>query len=110
MLWFAGLHAKWFSADGKQLDTYTIITTQPAAAIADIHDRMPVILSGDGIEQWLRTNRGDQAETLSLLRPYNGKLEAYTVSPLVNSPRNNSPLCIKPAAATDDDLLPGLSR
>ncbi|MFM1548223.1 MAG: SOS response-associated peptidase [Lentisphaeria bacterium] len=110
VLWFAGLHTKWFSADGKQLDTYTIITTQPAAAIADIHDRMPVILSGDGIEQWLRTNRGDQAETLSLLRPYNGKLEAYTVSPLVNSPRNNSPQCIKPAAATDDDLLPGLSR
>jgi len=111
VLWFAGLHDNWFSANDKRLDTYTIITTQPAAAIADIHDRMPVILSGHGIEQWLRTDRGNQAEVLSLLRPYNGELEAYTVSQLVNSPRNNSPLCIKPAAAADDadDLLPGLS-
>ena len=107
---FAGLWERWTSPEGEAHDSCAILTTSSSRDLEWLHDRMPVILSGDGIEQWLRTNRGDQAETLSLLRPYNGKLEAYTVSPLVNSPRNNSPQCIKPAAATDDDLLPGLSR
>ncbi|MDP7396956.1 MAG: SOS response-associated peptidase [Lentisphaeria bacterium] len=111
VLWFAGLHDNWFSADDKRLDTYTIITTRPAAAVADIHHRMPVILPRDGIEQWLRPDRGDQAGALALLQPYNGELEAYAVSQMVNSPRNNSPLCMAPAAAAADaDLLPGRSR
>lgn len=53
----------------------------------DIHDRMPVILTHDQ-EKWLNPLNTDPDDLQSLLMPYDADdMEAYQVSPLVNSPK-----------------------
>ncbi len=50
---FAGLYDEWHDPDGKKIATYTIITTEPNAISAPIHNRMPVILSRENEVRWL---------------------------------------------------------
>jgi putative SOS response-associated peptidase YedK len=91
---FAGLWDLW-EKDGDALITGTIITTDANTLIADIHERMPVILAPDSYEAWLGNGSRD---VLSLLKPFSSKqMEAYPVSRLVGSPANNLPDNISPA-------------
>jgi putative SOS response-associated peptidase YedK len=89
---FAGLWDVWADKEtGEVLHTFSIITTEANDLVKPIHDRMPVILSPEAEELWLDDHE-TQEELLSLLRPYEaGKMKAYTVSPLVNSPLKNVP-------------------
>jgi putative SOS response-associated peptidase YedK len=41
---FAGLWERWRAEDNKAIETCTILTTKPNSLVADIHDRMPLIL------------------------------------------------------------------
>ena len=41
---FAGLWERWRDPAGELLETCTILTTQPNSLVAEVHDRMPVIL------------------------------------------------------------------
>ncbi len=50
---FAGLWAVWRGEDGHRLRSCTILTTAPNAAVAPLHDRMPVILSPPAERPWL---------------------------------------------------------
>jgi putative SOS response-associated peptidase YedK len=55
---------------------------------------MPVILRVHDLEAWLDPGM-EQKEVLALLAPYPDDLmEAYPVSSMVNSSRNNSPECV----------------
>jgi len=94
---FAGLYNVWTSPENKQICTSTIITTQANELLKPIHDRMPVILPKDIEKQWLDPNIHDASAVLPLLKPYSSEgLEFYNVSTKVNSPKNNSPECIRP--------------
>ncbi len=98
---FAGLWESWKSPDGSKLRSCTIITTEPNAIMATMHDRMPVILPRQSFRAWLEG--GDQPpEVLDpLLAPYPPEeMEAGPVSTRVNSPRNDTPECI--ASPADD--------
>jgi len=95
---FAGLWDSWRKPDGKFLNTFTIITTEPNDLLHPIHDRMPVMLNDDGAVKWLRCD-GKVADVLSILTPYpSEEMEGYDVSRLVNDPRNDSAACIEPFA------------
>lgn len=83
---FAGLWEHWSGADGSEVESCTIVTTEAAAGIAGIHERMPVILDPGEFAAWLG---GTPAEAQSLLHPYQGALAAYPVSARVNSVRND---------------------
>ena len=62
-----------------------------------IHDRMPVILTREAEDIWLDSDVQDTGLLSELLVPYRAQdMEAYEVSTLVNSPRNNSPEVIAP--------------
>src|SRR3990167_1270376 len=50
---FAGLYDIWKDAENKEFKSFTIITTQPNAKVAKVHDRMPVILTKDEESKWL---------------------------------------------------------
>jgi len=67
--------------------------------MAMIHNRMPVILPVGARDRWLDP-AADEAELRGLLVPLPPEhLEAYEVSTLVNSPRNDSPECVRPIVA-----------
>lgn len=94
---FAGLWETWKPPTGDPVHSCTIITTSPNSLMAAIHDRMPVILPGTAESLWLDRTVADPHALLPLLTPYAAELmEAHAVSPLVNSPRNDTPVCIEP--------------
>ena len=93
---FAGLYDIWRDKHGRELHSYTIITTTPNDLVATIHNRMPVILRRDDEDAWL-DQEADQARLLSLLTPYPAdEMSAYRVSTWVNSPSNDSPEALEP--------------
>lgn len=72
-----------------------IITVDANEGIQHLHHRMPAIVATVDRNAWLEPQT-PIAAALSLLRPYEGVLEAYPVSTLVNSPANDVPTCIEP--------------
>jgi putative SOS response-associated peptidase YedK len=92
----AGLWEKWVSEDGKPIFSCSVITTEPNKLVGNIHDRMPVILTPENEKIWLDSNIEDIRQLNKLLVPLDETLmEAYEVSHLVNSPKNNSIELIK---------------
>jgi putative SOS response-associated peptidase YedK len=93
---FAGLWDSWRKPDGKELQSCTIITTEANDLLRSIHDRMPVILAQEGEKLWLDAELRDFSQLFPLLKPYpSDQMEAYEVSILVNSPRNDLRACIE---------------
>ena len=91
----AGLWETWKSPTGEPIHSCTILTTEPNDLMSNIHDRMPVILKPEDESIWLDSSIKDVNNLKHLLRPFeNDTLEAYEVSELVNSPKNNSPVLI----------------
>lgn len=86
----AGLYDIWMDASGNKLSTCTIITTEPNSLMADIHNRMPVILSPEAEPHWLDRSNQDVPSLISLLRPYDAaQMTAYPVSSAVGNVRND---------------------
>jgi putative SOS response-associated peptidase YedK len=95
---FAGLWDEWHSPDGSQIRSCTIVTTEPNDLMAPIHNRMPVILPPDAYAQWIDPAVRTPESLDTLLRPYpSEEMDAYPVSTLVNSPKNDRAECVVPA-------------
>jgi putative SOS response-associated peptidase YedK len=93
---FAGLWERWPQPGGAVLRSCTIITCPPNELVEPVHDRMPVILAPEDYARWLDPA---QADGRTLLKPYPAaELEAFAVSPRVNSPQHDDPECIAPLA------------
>jgi putative SOS response-associated peptidase YedK len=91
LLTFAGLWDSWTDPEGKELQTFTIITVPPNPFMENIHNRMPAILTGENRKKWLREGLSTE-ELLSMLQPLQGDfLESSEVSKKVNSPVNDFP-------------------
>jgi putative SOS response-associated peptidase YedK len=100
----AGLWDMWRKPDGKRMESFTIITTEPNELVRPIHNRMPVILCREDEEQWLDASRTAFTKAQLLLKPYPEKLmDAHDVSPIVNSAKYDALECIRPIA---DDEIP----
>jgi putative SOS response-associated peptidase YedK len=94
---------EWRKPDGKRVESFTIITTEPNELVRPVHNRMPVILRPEDEEQWLDASRTSFAKVQSLLKPLPDELmDAHDVSPVVNSAKYDGPECIQPVS--DDDL------
>ncbi|MGD0939678.1 MAG: SOS response-associated peptidase [Terracidiphilus sp.] len=96
---FAGLWDTWKDkATGQDIDTYTVITTDPNEMIRglSIHDRMPVILHRQDYERWLAPAVPSQLP-IDLLKPFSaGQMKAWKVDAAVGNVRNNSPELLAP--------------
>lgn len=84
-------------ADGRRIPTCAILTCQPNATMAAIHDRMPVILPREARDLWLDREAGPGNLQDLLVPCLDSLLELYPVSSLVNSPRNDVAECLAPA-------------
>ena len=105
---FAGLWESWQpKAAAEPVLTCTVITCPPNQTMQPIHDRMPVILAQNAIPKWMApTAPGTEAGLASLLVPApKDDLEAYRVSTLVNSVRNDTPACIAPYEPAQGSLF-----
>ena len=95
---FAGLWESWGRGGEGEIRTCTILTTGANAVVGEIHERMPVIVASDAYDVWLDPS-SERDELTGLLAPYpEDEMEAYPVSRFVNSPSNNDPRCVEPAA------------
>ncbi len=75
---FAGLYDAWKTPNGEVLYTYTIITTTANDLVAEVHDRMPVILPRDQEQLWIDATVEDPYFLQSLLEPYPADLMEMT--------------------------------
>ncbi len=94
---FAGLWDRWKDREtGQELETYTIITTDPNDLMEKIHDRMPVILAPRNYERWLAP--ADPARLpVDLLKPYPAEeMKTWPVGKAVGNTRNDDPGLIEP--------------
>ena len=89
----AGVWERWQRGDeAEAVHSFSIVTTRANTFMADIHDRMPVILDERDVEHWLDPEVQEPEQVLPLVRPCPPEwLTAYEVSTAVNSSKNNSP-------------------
>lgn len=92
MMFLAGLWDKWISPSGKDIYSFTILTTDASEAISHIHHRMPVILELNEAQKWASNSL---SPTIAVKRGI-AELNFHEVSSKVNSVKNNSPELIEP--------------
>lgn len=101
---FAGLWDNWVSPEGKSIISCTVITTDPNEVVKTVHDRMPVILTEEDQCNWLNPDYNPE-HLKTMLVPYGGKMKAYPVSDLVNSPKNDFPEVLSGSSASEQISL-----
>ncbi|MHB1685708.1 MAG: SOS response-associated peptidase [Bacilli bacterium] len=93
---FAGIYDIWLDAERRPIHTVSIVTTTPNELMADIHNRMPVILPTDAEALWLDPEIQEREVIQPLLVPYSAALmRAFPVSTVVNNVRNDVPECLQ---------------
>jgi putative SOS response-associated peptidase YedK len=116
LLLFAGLYEYWRDpeTDGW-LRSFTILTTDANETVAPVHDRMPVILPRERLEQWLfvppdekqRPKYAKEAKKL-LVPPAGDVLIPTEVSQRANSVQNDDPSVLEPAHDRETAVAPRL--
>jgi len=87
---FAGPWDRWLDQDNKAIETCTILTTKPNSLVADVHDRMPVMLRPEDYDLWLDPGITDSKRVVDYLKPLDSTLmRKYPVSTRVNRPEND---------------------
>ena len=69
----AGLYDEFTDKNGNKITCYTIITTKANKALEDIHNRMPVIITKEKEDFWLKSS--DYSKLKDLLTPYNEEMK-----------------------------------
>jgi putative SOS response-associated peptidase YedK len=88
---FAGIWETWRPQERPAIESCSMITTEPNSLMAQIHDRMPVILPPEVWDHWL-SDTEDVSELLPLLTSYPSARmrERIVDSPLKRSVADNS--------------------
>jgi putative SOS response-associated peptidase YedK len=96
---FAGVYGVWRARDGDPwLLSCAIVTAPASAALASIHDRMPLILRPEDWPTWIARDPADLERARDLLAPDPAvRYRAHRVSLLVNDPAHDGPELIRAA-------------
>ena len=90
---FGGIWSTWSSPSGRLL-TFSIVTLPAAGHLAEVHDRMPLVIEPAGWAAWL-----DGADATGLLTPptaeYAAGILLRPVSPAVGDVRNDGPHLVR---------------
>ena len=83
----ASLWSTWRDTDGRELSTCVALTTKANERVSQVHNRMPVLLTKEGIAQWLSE---DVVAPLHLAQGIPDEaVSYYPVSTEVNNARNH---------------------
>jgi putative SOS response-associated peptidase YedK len=97
LLFMAGLWSVWKPAkDAHPLLSCTIITTDAVGELAEIHDRMPLIVAERDWDRWLDPDAPADLDLLANPPNIDG-IDMREISTLVNNVRNNGPELLEPA-------------
>lgn len=101
----AGLWENWKDpSTGEWVRTFCVLTTNANELVADIHDRMPVILPRDAYDRWLRL----EPDPRDMLKPFPAELMTmWPVSTRVNTPKNDDEDLIRPVRIPDEPDVEG---
>lgn len=104
---FAGLYETYSSDNGSEIDTACFLTTAASSDIAEIHHRMPVLVSPDKAENWLDCSTYSAEDVAGFYDSSNaGLYEIIPVSSKVNSARHDEPSLQEPIELkTDTDAV-----
>jgi putative SOS response-associated peptidase YedK len=93
-----GLWENWKDrATGEWIRTFAVITTDANELVAQIHNRMPLILAPRDYNRWL----SDEPDPRDLLRPLPAEpMRIWPISTRVNKPENDEPSLLEPVALT----------
>jgi putative SOS response-associated peptidase YedK len=95
---FAGLWDEWKSPEGQIIESCTILTSAPNFLVADIHDRMPVIVTPEKYGLWLDPDVNDFEAIRDILQPYDANLmRRYPVSRKLNYSKIDDAESVLPA-------------
>jgi putative SOS response-associated peptidase YedK len=96
----AGIWENWKEpASGDWIRTFAIITTNSNELVADIHDRMPVVLAPPDYVRWL----GTEPDPRDLMRPFPSELmRMWPISSRVSKPENDDPSIVEPVELATD--------
>lgn len=98
---FAGIWEEYETVTGESHHTFLILTTSPNELVAEVHDRMPVILNPDQEKKWLDSYSSPE-DLISILNPYSADhMLSYPVSPLVNSVQNDTQNLLRKTSPMD---------
>lgn len=94
---FAALHETWIGADGSEIDTVAVLTTEATGAFAHIHNRIPVVIPPEDITRWMDCKSGEPRDVADLLvEPPQDFFAPVPVSDRVNKVANDGPDNIVP--------------
>ena len=94
----AGLWETWRSGAGERVRSFAIVTTTPNALLAELHDRMPVILAPEDWPVWLGASPAGAEQLKALLKPYPAEdMVIWRVDKRVGDPKNKDPSLIESA-------------
>jgi putative SOS response-associated peptidase YedK len=94
----AGIWDRGVTLDGEVLDSCAVLTGPAHGVVAQVHDRMPIIVPASAYARWID---GDVKDVADLLVPSAEGLVAYAVSTIVNSPTNDDSRCAEAAAGPE---------
>ena len=89
-----GLWENWKDpSTGESIRTFAIITTDANEMVAEIHDRMPLIIAPSDYERWL----SDDPDPSDLMQPFPAEpMRMWPISTRVNKPENDDPSIVQP--------------
>ena len=103
LMLFAGLFDVAPGEGDEPIQSFTIITTRSNDAMADLHDRMPVILDSEGVDDWLDRDLTGFEPLEALMQPLpDDAIAIRPVSRDVNNTRNTAPDLIEETDEPDD--------
>jgi putative SOS response-associated peptidase YedK len=89
----AGIWERWIAPDGEVVESCAIVTCDARGVVAELHDRMPVLLEKGSYATWLH---GTPDAARALLAPRDPQLVAVPVGTAVNDARFDDPRCLEP--------------
>ena len=97
---FAGIWDRW-QKDGASVVSCSIITTVPNELLAQIHNRMPVMLAADAQDKWL-SDSGPR-DLMALLEPFpEDEMKSFPVSTRVNHTQIDEPSLVEPVEVVEE--------
>lgn len=97
LICFAGLMSSWVPKGAPPLLTCAIMTKPAAASIADVHDRMPVVMPETTFDAWLDPAPQAPEAVADLIASAQSEFAHYAVSTRLNTAKDDAEDLLSPA-------------